>query len=318
MPLRIIRNDIANMKADAIVNTANPKPVVGSGVDAAIHKKAGKNLLKERKKIGEIPFGEARISPAYDLNAKYVIHAVTPPWQGGDKSEIEILKSAYINSLKLALENKVESIAFPLLASGNMGYPKGKALETAVSAISSFLMEHEMMIYLVVYDRKAYALSSKLFSSVQSYIDENYVKEEEECGYLSRRRISMIMETPRRLEDLMEELDEDFSDCMMRHIMQKDYTFPEVYKRANIDRKLFSKIKNKKGYQPGKNTAIAIAIGLKLNLDEARDLLGKAGYALTHSSKTDVIIEYFLEQENYDIHEINEVLFEFDQPTLGC
>lgn len=318
MPLRIIRNDIANMKADAIVNTANPKPVVGSGVDAAIHKKAGKNLLKERKKIGEIPFGEARISPAYDLNAKYVIHAVTPPWQGGDKSEIEILKSAYINSLKLALENKVESIAFPLLASGNMGYPKGKALETAVSAISSFLMEHEMMIYLVVYDRKAYALSSKLFSSVQSYIDENYVKEEEECGYLSRRRISMIMETPRRLEDLMAELDEDFSDCMMRHIMQKDYTFPEVYKRANIDRKLFSKIKNKKGYQPGKNTAIAIAIGLKLNLDEARDLLGKAGYALTHSSKTDVIIEYFLEQENYDIHEINEVLFEFDQPTLGC
>lgn len=318
MPLRIIRNDIANMKADAIVNTANPKPVVGSGVDAAIHKKAGKNLLKERKKIGEIPFGEARISPAYDLNAKYVIHAVTPPWQGGDKSEIEILKSAYINSLNLALEHKVESIAFPLLASGNMGYPKGKALETAVSAISSFLMEHEMMIYLVVYDRKAYALSSKLFSSVQSYIDENYVKEEEECGYLSRRRISMIMETPRRLEDLMEELDEDFSDCMMRHIMQKDYTFPEVYKRANIDRKLFSKIKNKKGYQPGKNTAIAIAIGLKLNLDEARDLLGKAGYALTHSSKTDVIIEYFLEQENYDIHEINEVLFEFDQPTLGC
>ena len=318
MPLKIIRNDIANMEAEAIVNTANPKPVIGSGVDAAIHKKAGENLLKERKKIGAIPYGEARISPAFHLHAKYVIHAVTPPWQGGNHSELEILKATYLNALNLACEHQVESIAFPLLASGNMGYPKGKALETAVSVISGFLMEHEMMIYLVVYDRKAYELSAKLFSSVQSYIDENYVKEEEECGYLSRRRIGMVMEAPRRLEDLMEELDEDFSDCMMRHIMQKDYTFPEVYKRANIDRKLFSKIKNKKGYQPGKNTAIAIAIGLKLNLDEARDLLGKAGYALTHSSKTDVIIEYFLEQGNYEIHEINEVLFEFDQPTLGC
>ena len=318
MPLKIIRNDIGNVTADAIVNTANPKPVVGSGVDEIIHKKAGKELLIERKKIGAIPYGEARISPAFQLNAKYVIHAVTPPWQGGNKSELTILKETYLNALNLALEYKVESIAFPLLASGNMGYPKGKALETAVSTISGFLMEHEMMIYLVVYDRKAYELSSQLFSSVQSFIDENYVKEEEACGYLSRRSICMVRETPRKLEDLMAELDEDFSECVMRHIVQKDYSYPDVYKRANIDRKLFSKIKNKKGYQPGKNTAIAIAIGLRLNLDETKDLLGKAGYALTHSSKTDVIIEYFLEQGNYDIHEINEVLFEFDQPTLGC
>ena len=323
MPLKIVRNNIVDMKVEAIVNTANPHPLIGSGVDAAIYAKAGKNLLKEREKIGEIPFGEARITPAFNLEAKYVIHAVTPHWQGGKKKELQILRQTYQNALNLSLKYHIQSIAFPLLASGNMGYPKGKALETAISVLSSFLMEHDMMIYLVVYDRKSYELSSNLFSSVQSFIDENYVEEQEEYGSRCRMADQLscygpVMEKPKSLEELVEELDEDFSQCVMRYIKQKDYTFPEVYKRANIDRKLFSKIKNKKGYQPGKNTAIAIAIGLQLNLENTKDLLSKAGFALSHSSKSDVIIEYFIEQGNYDIHKINEVLFEFDQPTLGC
>ena len=360
MPFEIVKNDLTNMQVDAIVNAANPRPIIGYGVDSGVHKKAGDQLLIARKKIGNIAFGDAAITPAYNLDAKYVIHAVSPIWQGGKKNERVLLENCYTKSLQLALEHKCESVAFPLLSAGNHGFPKDLALQIAIGAISKFLMKHEMQIYLVVFSRNAVALSEKLFHSVKSYIDDTYIHEKslEEYGVsnnredrdielfqlreaMNHRRLaelehnSQICEAipeadyevdkaplassvPRKLEDLMKEIDETFSEGLIRLIDQKGLKDPDVYKKANIDRKLFSKIKNNKDYKPSKATCVAFAIALELNLDETRDLIGKAGYALTHSSKFDIIIEYFILEKNYNSFEINEVLFAFGQPLIGA
>ena len=183
MPFEIVRNDITNMCVDAIVKSANPRPVVGLGTDSSIHEKAGPELLVARQKIGPIPMGQAAITSAFRLHAKYVIHTVGPVWDGGSYGEEALLRSCYDQSLKLALEHDCKSIAFPLIATNNYGFPKDKALQIAVSAFSAFLLEHEMMIYLVVFDRGAYKLSEKLVSSIASYIDDHYVDLWEESTY---------------------------------------------------------------------------------------------------------------------------------------
>ncbi len=353
MPFEIVRNDITNMQVDAIVNTANPRPIIGYGVDSGVHKKAGDQLLVARQQIGDIAVGSAAITPAFDLDAKYVIHAVSPIWDGGNKNECALLENCYTTSLQLALAHNCESIAFPLLSAGNHGFPKDLALQIAIGAFSKFLMKHEMQIYLVVFSRNAFMLSEKLFHSVQSFIDETYIQEKslEEYGVKNKgdvRDIELIqlrnamsllwqeerphahrtpassclesrtLSAPRNLEDLIKETDESFSQSLIRLIDRKGLKDPDVYKKANIDRKLFSKIKNNPDYKPSKPTAIAFAIALELNLNEARDLIGRAGYALTHSSKFDIIIEYFLLEKKYNIFEINEVLFAFDQPLIGA
>ena len=351
MPFEIVRNDITNMEVDMIVNAANPKPIIGYGVDSGVHKKAGNQLLDARKKIGNIAFGDVAVTPAYNLNAKYVAHAVSPIWQDGNHNETGLLENCYSKSLQLAVENKCESIAFPLLSAGNHGFPKDLALQTAINAISKFLMKHELQVYLVVFSRNAFALSEKLFHSVQSFIDENYIHEKslEEYGVSNKgdireiellqlrevmesRRMTALKEeilecsfdyalapsAPRKLEDLINEVDETFSESLIRLIDQKGLKDPEVYKKANVDRKLFSKIKNNIDYKPSKSTAIACAIALELNLDETKDFIGRAGYALTHSSKFDIIIEYFLNEKNYNMYQINEVLFAFGQPLIGA
>lgn len=355
MPFEIIRNDITTMQVDAIVNAANPRPVIGYGLDAGIHQKAGEQLLIARKEIGDIAFGDAVITPAFKLDSRYVIHAVSPIWQGGQKMETALLESCYTKSLQLALEHKCESIAFPLLSAGNHGFPKDVALQTAINAFSKFLMKHDMQIYLVVFNRSAFTLSEKLFHSVQSFIDETYIQKKslEEYGIKNKKNVddiellqlreamsrriakpecdyqlheipsakavttAPVLSAPRKLEDLMKEMDETFSESLIRLIDQKGMKDPDVYKRANIDRKLFSKIKNNPDYKPSKSTAIAFAVALELSLDETRDLIGRAGFAMTHSSKFDIIIEYFLREKNYNIFEINEVLFAFDQPLIG-
>lgn len=335
MPFEIVRNDLTNMHVDAIVNTANPRPIIGYGVDSGVHKKAGEQLLKARKQIGDIAFGDAAITPAFNLDAKYVIHTVCPIWQDGKKNETPLLESCYVKSLQLAKENMCESIAFPLLSAGNHGFPKDLALQTAINVFSKFLMQHEMQIYLVVFSHNAVALSEKLFHSVKSYIDDTYIQEVRlaEYGVSDKRdirdaelrqlkeamnRSRHAPSAPQRLEDLMIKIDETFSEGLIRLIDQKGLKDPDVYKKANIDRRLFSKIKNNKDYKPGKTTCIAFAIALELNLDETRDLIGKAGYALTHSSKFDIIIEYFIQQKNYNTFEINEVLFAFGQSLIGA
>jgi len=356
MPFSIVRNSIANMSVDAIVNSANPRPVIGSGVDTVIHDKAGPQLLEARKAVGNIARGSSAITPAFNLDAKYVIHTVGPIWIDGEQEEVKTLSSCYESALKLACEHKCESIAFPLISSGNYGFPKGQALTTAINAISSFLMEHEMMVYLVVFDKKSYSLSEKLFKDVASYIDENLVRELDQISHredtlrhrrrlLERRNIeethqysySIKQETvdlceeerarpssavesafsQRKLKDLIGNVGESFSEALIRMIDEKGYKDPDVYKRANISKQHFSKIKNNKNYQPKKTTALAFAVALRLNLDETKDLIGKAGYLLSSSSQFDLIVEYFIKNNNYDIFELNEVLFAFTDQILG-
>ena len=340
MPLEIVRNDITKMQVDAIVNTANPRPIVGGGVDRAIHKVAGTELLDARKKIGDIATGKAAITSAFNLHARFVIHTVGPVWQDGEHGERELLSNCYDNSLQLAAENGCGSIAFPLISAGVFGCPSEVAIAVATQAIRDFLTDHDMDVYLVVFDHKAFKISSSLFDDVQSFIDERYIEElldEEYRGdYRDRRRnfetagqppaedayidMPMWMSKPkeRSLEDLLNEVDDTFSEALLRLIDAKGKTDPEVYKKANVDRKLFSKIRNNPAYKPSKSTALAFAVALELNLDETKDFIGRAGYALSHSSKTDIIVEYFIQRSEFDIITINETLFAFEQPLLGC
>ncbi len=338
MPLLMVRNDIVNMQTDAIVNPANEKLLEGSGVSYAIFQAAGEELLtKACKKLGRCKLGEAVSTPGFNLSAKYIIHAVGPMWKDGCSNEETVLYQTYSNSLKLARKKKCESIAFPLLSSGNLGFPKDRATKVAISAISDFLMKYEMLVYLVLYDRESVSVSEKILGSVEAYIDDHYIEENEEVferdvrtGRIERLRMQctealpvecmqMAMQQPskRSLDSLMENLDETFSQMLLRLIDERNLKDSYVYKKANVDRRLFSKIRNNVNYAPTKKTVIAFAIALELSLDETIDLLSRAGYALSHSSKFDVIIQFFLENKSYDIFEINEVLFQYDQPILG-
>ena len=329
MPFEIVRNDIVNMKVDAIVNTANPKPIIGDGTDRAIHCKAGERLLLARKEIGDIAVGTSKITPAFDLNARYVIHTAGPIWKDGKSGEEALLASCFKNSLRLAKEKDCESIAFPLISSGSYGFPKPIALQIAVREISAFLLENEMQVYLVVFGKQSFELSEKLFKSVSSYIDENYVSDKMSLEYgkskvrrfdyeemlLSESSYEITSKMP-NLDGMLNNLDKGFSETLLDLIDRTGKKDSEIYKRANVDRKLFSKIRNNVNYKPSKATALAFAIALELDLDETSDLLSRAGYALSQSSKFDVIVKYFIENKKYDIFEINSALFRFDQPLL--
>lgn len=329
MPFEIVRNDIVNMKVDAIVNTANPKPIIGAGTDKAVHDKAGARLLLARKEIGNIAVGEAAITPAFDLDANYVIHTAGPIWKDGRSGEEELLASCFRNSLGIAKKKDCESIAFPLISTGSYGFPKPLALQIAVREISSFLMENEMQVYLVVFEKQSFELSEKLFKSVSSYIDENYVSDKTNFEYgtskLRRRDYEeMILHESSyeitskmpNLDGMLNNLDRGFSETLLDLIDRTGKKDSEIYKKANVDRKLFSKIRNNADYRPSKTTAIAFAIALELSMDETDDLLARAGIALSQSNKFDVIVRYFIENKKYDIFELNSVLFEFDQPLI--
>lgn len=331
MPLHIVRSDITTMKVDAIVNAANESLLGGGGVDGAIHRAAGPELLAECRTLGGCQTGRAKLTRAYRLPAKYVIHTVGPVWRGGGHGEQELLASAYRSALELALAHGCGSAAFPLLSSGAYGYPKAQALKTAVDTIGDFLLGHDMTVYLVVYDRAAYDIGGKLFADIAAYIDDRYVYAHTDSRETQRRRMamaSMPMEeaecmpapcamAPPGLDEVLSKLDESFSQMLLRKIDERGMTDAQCYKKANIDRKLFSKIRSDVYYKPSKPTAMAFAVALELPLDEARELLSKAGFAFSHASKFDIIVEYFIARENYNIFEINEALFAFDQSLLG-
>lgn len=328
MPFKIVRNDITKMKTEAIVNAANTELIMGGGVCGAIFKAAGvQELQKECDSIGKCEVGQAVITKGYNLPAKYIIHTVGPIWRGGKQNEDKLLHSAYTSSLNLALEHDIKSISFPLISSGIYGYPKDKALRIAINAIGEFLLKHDMDVYLVVYGKDTVLLSEKLFSKIEKYIDDNYIQETHRTLEAYELQDSVyenameykrpISKKKRNIEDVLEQIDETFSDMLLRLIDEKKMTDVEAYKSANIDRRLFSKIRSDKNYNPSKATAIAFAIALKLNLDETRDLLRRAGYALSPSSEFDLIIRFFIEEENYDIYEINEALFSFNEKLLG-
>ena len=360
MPFQIVRNDITKMKVDAIVNTANPMPEYGAGTDAAVYEAAGtEKLLKERKKIGVIEKGDAAITKGYKLFAKYIIHTVGTPWEGGTVGEEEVIRSCYRSVFRLVVENKIDSLAIPLLASGSYGFPKGIALRIALSEIESFMSEHDIELYLVVFDEKSFSLSSELYDDIDEYISDNYVEEKKkeeyflnsahyrsfaapgmaatsafrkstgstaskgvfEEAYTALENISEEASTTpvmgKSLDDVVENLDKTFMELVFSFADEKGFTDVEVQKRANLDRKAFSKLKCGTTKNPSKATALALAVALELSLDDAKDLLSRAGLALSPCSKQDVIVQYFIEREAYDIYEINVALFEHGEQLLG-
>jgi O-acetyl-ADP-ribose deacetylase (regulator of RNase III) len=335
MPFEIVRNDIVNMHVDAIVNTANPRPVVGLGVDSTIHEKAGPALLAARQEIGHIDMGCAEITPAFPLRAKYVIHTVGPVWDGGSYGEEHYLRNCYDNSLKLALEHHCESIAFPLISTGNYGFPKDKALQIAIAAFSEFLLEHEMQIYLVVFDHKSFKLSEKLFQDVATYIDQNYVDAWEMDTYgaaepiRNRRRRERIenktmmpmaceaVAAPMDLDSFLKKKDAGFVETLLELIQKSGHKNSTIYKRANISKQHFSKLINDPKATITKPVAVALALALELDLDATQDLIGRAGYTLTNSSFFDLVIQFHIEKKQYNVVQINCALYEYDQPLLG-
>ncbi len=422
MPLQIVRNDITTMKMDAIVNAANESLLGGGGVDGAIHRAAGPELLAECRTLGgcktgqakitksyRLPAkfvihtvgpiwrggghgerellvsayrslggcktGQAKITKSYRLPAKFVIHTVGPIWRGGGHGERELLVSAYRSSLELARVNGCETVAFPLISSGVYGYPKDQALKVAVDTIGEFLLSHDMTVYLVIFDRTTYTIGGKLFADIAAYIDDRYVDAHTDSWETQRRRMALVSmpmeedalapiaapadldealskldesfvdahtdswETQRRrmalvsmpmeedalapiaapadLDEALSKLDESFSQMLLRKIDERGMTDAQCYKKANIDRKLFSKIRSDVHYKPSKPTAMAFAVALELPLEEAREMLEKAGFAFSRASKFDIIVEYFIAHRNYNIFEINEALFAFEQSLLG-
>ncbi len=406
MPLEIVRNDITKMKVDAIVNAANRTLLGGGGVDGAIHRAAGPGLLRECLGLGGCGVGKAKITGAYRLPCQYVIHTVGPIWRGGRAGEKEKLVSCYQACLELAKEKECQTVAFPLISSGAYGYPKDQALKVAIDVIGEFLLQHDMTVFLVVYDKTSYQISGQLFRKIAEYIDDTYVethtdesrersrniaefwqdseerrdlKETEpfEAQYslakpaasagkgptsaadlsamnaeemlaslepvdtasiglgpgtkagaglksvgTADKGLQSVTKAPAERADTLEEalkrLDESFSEMLLRKIDEQGMTDAQCYKRANIDRKLFSKIRSDRLYRPSKPTVLAFAVALELPLEETRDMLMKAGYALSHSNKFDIIVEFFIKEGNYNIFEINEALFAFDQRLLGA
>ncbi len=345
MPFKIIRDDITKLYCDAIVNASDNILSGGGGVDAAIHSAAGGELKKACSKLGGCKTGEAKITPGFGLPCKYVIHTAGPVWNGVDSGEEKLLRLCYRNSLALAAEYECKSVAFPLISSGVYNYPRDRAIGIAIDEISLFLMNNDDMdISIVVFDRKSFAISEKLFSDIKSYIDDNYILEhyEEQSFSLSddgirRRNVNQNEEYDKELcapmcslpddvfvgefktlGDAMKNIDESFSQMLLRKIDEKGMTDAQCYKRANVDRKLFSKIRSDINYKPRKTTAVAFALALELGIDETKEILNKAGYSLTRSSKFDIIVEYFINKGNYNVFDINEALFAFDQSLIGA
>lgn len=336
------------MRCDAIVNTANAKPVIGSGCDYAVYKAAGKRRLLEYRKqnIGEVPEGDVFLTPGFRLPAHYIIHAVSPLYIDGEHGEEEKLRDCYRKSLLLAWEQRCRSIAFPVISTGSFGYPKEEGIRIAADEIQAFLQNHEMLIYLVVFDEQSARYGKRFDKDLQAYIDENYVEarkieeysmptmslrsvmddavcqscedylDEEDYEEDSEEENEFTEQHESKLEERMKHLTDSFSEYLLYLIEEKGMTNADVYKRALVDKKTFSKIKNHADYHPQKMTAMCLCMGAKLNLDETRDLLARAGYALSPCDKTDIIFSYFIENQIYDMIEMDIQLEEHGLPCL--
>ena len=335
MPLHIIREDITRMAVDVIVaaGSAAPRtPTPTGGVNGSIHKKAGSRLIDALRRLGGIKTAGATLTQGYDLPCKYVIHTAGPVWRGGTYGEETLLRACYREALQLAAKQRFESIAFPLISTGKYGYPKAEAMQAATSEIRAFLLRHDLDVYLVVYDREAFRVSNGLFEGVKQYIDQHYVDEHYVARNVREQDWANCMPSPApvmrstapastarpaSLEERLSQLDEGFSQMLLRLIDERGMKDSDCYRKANVDRKLFNKIKNSPGYTPKKSTAAAFCVALKLDMRASRELLARAGYALSRSNMFDVIVEYYIGKGIYDVDVINQALFAYDQPILG-
>ncbi|MCQ2534269.1 MAG: macro domain-containing protein [Clostridia bacterium] len=385
MPLKIVRNNIALMETEAIVNTANPKVAVGTGCDKAVYEAAGfEELLNYRRmNIGEVSEGDVFITPGFNLKAKYIIHAVSPFANPDDEQFENKLRGCFNKSLNLAWENGIKSIAFPLISTGSFKFSKEEGMRIAVDEINAFLLTHTMEIFLVVFDSESAGLGHKYFPKLEDYIDshlydsmsnsfmaeasmprsapsmpscaspmmmssfdegkpkatrqsskkrevkvpkifkrENKVlgSKSDSDGVMPEESMPLVSpfdeEKESKLDERIRHISDSFSQYLLYMIEDKGMENQEVYKRAIVDKKTFSKIKNNRDYHPTKLTALCLCIGAKLNLDETRDLLARAGYALSPCDKTDIIFSFFIENQIYDMVELDIQLEEHGLPCV--
>ncbi|MBQ2954002.1 MAG: macro domain-containing protein [Clostridia bacterium] len=360
MPLYVVRDDIARMAVDAIVSagSGDPAALPTGGVEASIHAGAGEGLLQALRARGGVREGGAILTPGFGLPCRYVIHTAGPVWHGGDSGEEERLRGCYSAVLRLAAAHELQTLALPLISAGAHGYPREEALRVARETIAEFLSGQDMTVYLVVFDRASYLLSTGLFRDVQAYVDQHYVDRHPYARRATKDNMplppsavrpaapakdkrmaapadecfSVLSECtplpcasapegngglPEELVQRLRRLDEGFSRSLLRLIDERGMTDPECYRRANLDRKLFSKIRSNPAYTPKKPTAVALCIALELDLHQTKELLSRAGYGMSHASMFDVIVEYFIVHGMYDVHAINQALWHFDQPLLG-
>lgn len=322
MPFYIVKKEMYNLDVEAIVNSSSSTPFIGSEIDAQINLADGSALFEERIDKGLIPIGQAVITKGYQLKAKYVIHTAGPRYIDGTQKEEKFLYQTYINCLELAKSNNIQSIAFPNISSGNLGFPKELALEIAIKAIKSFLETNEIEVYLALYETKKISLPKELYLPVFRYIKRyRYLEDDSDFKYSAHNyRMNAMYDSissERSLSDVVDEIDETFTEKLFRFIKEKNMLDTEVYKRANMTRQHFSKIRSDNDYQPKKETVIGLAIALKLNVDETEDLLNAAGFTLSLSRKFDLIIRYHIEHHIYDIDDINLILYSFDQKIIG-
>ena len=315
MPLEIVRENIVNMQVDALVNSANHLAIIGGGSDQEIHKVAGPELLAARKEIGELEVGQAALTPAFNLPAKYVIHVVAPAWQDGKCEEQELLAECYRHALELAAEQGCQTLAVPLLGAGARKWEPAAALRVAQETISACLQEldEELTVYLAVFDRRAFRISEKLFQSVKSYVDEQYVKDKIDHEYWEDIRDKLrggpsVELEGEKIRAGLQERARTFSEEVLRIIDSRGWKDADVYNRANVKRQVFSRLRMQKDYVPKKKTAISLAMALRLELQEAEELLALAGYSLSKAREDDLVVRYFLENGNYDVNVLTDVL----------
>lgn len=304
MPYRLLQKDIAKMKADIIVSPANTKPICSPGLEMELYAAAGADrMLDARREVGSIPVGQAAYTNAFGLKADYVIHVVPPIWKGGDDNEFEQIHQCYQSIFSMARQLNCTSIAVPLLMSDVYLFPKRKALDIAMSEINHFLREKDIMVDLVVCNVEEIELPQELITR----IDE----------VLGIQKVNQPVSVHKTIDEVLEVQTESFGERLFRLIDEKHYTDVEVYKRANVDRRIISKLRTKPDKHINKNTALALAIGLRLNLDETKELIELAGYAISPRYRFDRIVQFYIESENYNIIELNEVLFSYTKKTLG-
>ena len=307
MPLKIVHGNITTMKVDAIVCPTDPYYSGGGGLDGQIHRAAGEELDEVCLDLPLCETGTASLTPGYKLPCKYIIHTTGPVWQGGARYEKALLESCYKECLKLAKDNKCKTVAFPLISSGTFRYPKDQVFLVAMNTISEFLMENEMLVYIVVYDKSSYEISKRLTTTVDEIL--------EKPPQVLQQQVEMSV--PKTLEEALKGIQCTFTEYLFQKIREKDMSEVKVYKLANLDRKHFSKIRNNKDYQPSKRTVLALACALKLSLGETSQMLAKAGFALCNNNITDIIVSYFIMTGHYNVMEINLVLFDYGQQSLG-
>ncbi len=324
MPLDILCADISTLAVDAIVNPSDPVHSGSGGTDHCIQNAGGPELRLACQELERLRPGTAQITEGYRLPCRYVIHTAAPRWKGGFSNEHATLLSCYRSCLELAEQHGCRSIAFPVLAAGTLAFPKVQALTAATDVMRDYLRHHDMQITLVVHDRKLFDISRRLYEDVQHYVDQSMSPPADFAPRMARpfrdlseRCVCNAPAPAESLEQRLQMLDESFSQMLLRKIDERGMSDAECYKRANIDKRLFSKIRSQADYRPTKPTVLAFAVALRMTLDETEALLRCAGFSLSHSSKLDVIVEFFISREMYDIFEINNTLFKFDQSLLG-